>query len=116
MVEIERLKPESFHELATFPDGFLPDPARSVVVVARDGKELVGRSCIIGLAHVEGTFIKENWRRGNLLKKILDAVEVEAKKEGLTKLFAYSETDEVGSYLQRLGYTRSLLVVWEKGI
>lgn len=114
MIEIQRLHPSEFDLLETFGDGFKPDPDRSVVVVVRNEVGIIGRSCIVAPAHIEGTFIEKAWRKGSILKQLMQAVELEAKAEGILQLLAYSGDEKVASYLERLGYKKMDLTVWEK--
>ena len=114
MITVERLHPSEFDLLEKFADGFRPDPDRSVVIVARNEAGIIGRSCIIAPAHIEGTHIEERYRGGTLLKQLIQCVEVEAKAEGISQLLAYSDNCQVDDYLERLGYKQMRLTVWEK--
>lgn len=114
MIEIQRLHPSEFDLLEKLGDGFKPDPGRSVVVVARNETGLHARSCILAPAHIEGTFIEPAWRKGTILQQLIQAVELEAKSEGITQLLAYADNEKVAEYLERLGYKKMNLTVWEK--
>jgi N-acetylglutamate synthase-like GNAT family acetyltransferase len=114
LIEIQRLHPSEFDLLKEFEDGFTPDPSRSVVVVARNDSRIIGRSCIVAPAHVEGTCIAKAWRGGTILKQLMEAIEVEAKAEGISQLLAYAGDERVANYLQRLSYKKMPLTIWEK--
>ena len=114
MLDIERLKPEEFPLLQTFADGYTPDPNKSIVVVARNDKGIVGRIFLLAPAHVEGVFIQKAWRNGPLLKRMVDAVELEAKAEGIRDLIAYADGPEMEDYINRLGYMKLPVSVWSK--
>ena len=94
----------------------MPSPDKSVAIVARaDGKRIVGRLFIVAPAHCEGIFVEPAFRGGPLFKDMMRAAEVEAKVEGLSKLFAYSVRPEIGHYIQqRCGYTELSWKVFEK--
>lgn len=114
-MDFSTLKAEEFSELPSF-GGFRPDPRNSVVVVGREGTQIVARSCILALAHIEGTHIEPEFRNGFVLKRLMRAVEEEAARRGLSQLLAYAADQAVEDYLGRLGYQKMQLTVWEKKI
>ena len=115
-MELVRLKPEEYPQLASVHEGFQPDPRNSIAIVAREDKHIIGRVFIVAPAHVEGPWVTES-KRGSLLGKCLMArAESEAKKAGITKLFAYGASAELEDYLVRLGYRQEPLTVWSKDI
>lgn len=115
MIPVERLPDEEFPLLKNIEEGFVP-PKDSIVLVAKVGDEIVARMFLLGVAHVEGTWIKPEVRSGILLKRLMNRMEEEARKIGITTLLAYSESDEVDSYLERLHFSRSPLHIWKKEV
>ena len=114
MIEVTRLNPSEWDLLKEGGEGFVPDPDHSIAVVARNDTTIIGRSFLIPLVHVEGTFVEAPWRNGAVLKQLMDGLEVEARAEGLKKLFAYSKTNLVDSYLERLKYKREAMKLYGK--
>lgn len=114
MIVVERLNPSEWDLLKIGGEGFFPDPEHSVAVVARNNSQIIGRSFLVPLVHVEGTHIETPWRNGSVLKQLLDGIEVEARAEGLKKLFAYSKTLMVDSYLERLKYKHEAMKIFGK--
>lgn len=114
LLSIRRLDPSEFELLKQFPDGFAPNPNHSLVVVLSADEKMVGRSSIVGVPHIEGTYLEPAYRKGALLKKLIAAIEVEAQKEGISQLLSFAPNVEVESYLARLGYSKMAITVWEK--
>jgi len=108
---IERLR--NFSILSTVEEGFMPICDKSIVVVAKSGEEIIGRLMLLSPAHVEGAWIDERFRGGRLLKRMMDEMESQAKHEGLAKLMAYGHSINE-DYLERLGFVKRPLTVWEK--
>jgi N-acetylglutamate synthase-like GNAT family acetyltransferase len=113
-MKVERLPEDQYDVLMEVEDGYCPDPNGSIVVVARDDGEVVGRMFLLSLAHIEGTWINKQHRNGTLAVRMIKLMEKEAKNIGISSLFAYAKNEEVGGYLERLGYKRTELVVFEK--
>lgn len=115
-MEIRRLEPNEWGVLDRFPDGFKPDPGNSIAVVAlnKDGKP-VGRMTLVVMPHLEGTYIDLDERGGFLGYRLQKAIEKEARNLGVKKYFAYCEPEH-GQYLERLGYKKLNLEVWEKDV
>jgi N-acetylglutamate synthase-like GNAT family acetyltransferase len=116
LIAIERLPIGEFGKLQEFGEGIVPDPQRTVVVVAKFSEQIIGKIALMAPAHVEGLYIEKPWRNGPVLKMLVKGIEREAKAVGLTKLFAYGANETMNGYIKRLGYQRSNLVVWEKDI
>ena len=116
MMEIVRLVPEQYQILAQVEEGFIPDRENSIALLAvEDGKRIVGRMFLVAAAHIEGTWLAEDVRRGRTGFLLERRMEEEARKEGLKKLFAYTPP-ELGHYMGRLGYKKLALEIWEKEI
>ncbi len=100
------------------PDG-LPYIKDSLWVVAIDRKgTMVGRTGLVSLNHVEGTWVSPDYRNGTLGWRLIRTLEKEAKDLGLTNVLAYSPDaiPEVGQYLERMGYTKIPVTTWGKEI
>jgi N-acetylglutamate synthase-like GNAT family acetyltransferase len=117
---VRRLKPVEYEKLLSVSDGYTPDPNRSVAVVAENGHHIIGRIFLIAPAHAEGIFIEPPWRGGNIFKELMDALEIEAKSEKISKLLAYATSTGMEEYISRkCGYTRMIrdgfpVTVWQK--
>jgi hypothetical protein len=104
-ITIARLHPRNYDLLKNIDDGCCPEPDRSVVVIARNESRIIGRLFLMAPAHVEGIYIEPEFRGGSLFKDMMAAMEIEARAEGLTKIFAYSIRSEIGHYIEhRCGY------------
>ena len=116
MIEVRRLHPSEFDLLKSIGDGHTPDAEKSVAVVAESGSSIVGRIFLMAPAHVEGPFLAPAWRNGMLFKRLVDAIEIEARSEGIKKLMAYGASAEMESYISRLGYKKTGMTVWAKDL
>lgn len=114
MADLARLAPEEFPTLKTVADGYMPDPRKSIVVLAKDGSEAIGRIMLLAPAHIEGTWVADRARKGLVLRQLVGAIELEAAAEGIKELFAYSPNEQVGDYLERLGYVKMPLTIYAK--
>jgi hypothetical protein len=110
---IERLAAKDFSVLAKVEEGFMPACDKSIVIVAKNANEIVGRLLLVSPAHVEGAWVREDFRNGFVLARMMEKLEEEAKREGLSKLMAYGNPINE-DYLERLYFTRIPLTVWEK--
>lgn len=114
-IEIQRLHPSEFDLLKQVDDGYTPSPDHSIAIVGRSGERIVSRLFAMAPVHVEGIFIEPVYRGGDLFKRMMDAAEVEARAEGLKKLFAYSVQPEIGHYIERrCGYTKMPWTIYSK--
>lgn len=112
--EIRKLADNEFEVLRTVEEGYCPDPRYSIAVVAEAEGKIVGRMLLISPAHIEGTWVAENFRKGTTGIRMMNFMESEARKISLTKIIAYAECGEVADYLSRLGYSQRNVTVWEK--
>lgn len=113
MIDIERLPNNEFAALKGIDDGFSPNPEISIAIVARADSEIVGRVFLVSPVHIEGPWIREDFRCGTLAKRLFNRVEAEARACGVKRLLAYGAT-HTEDYLSRLGFKRLLLTVWSK--
>jgi N-acetylglutamate synthase-like GNAT family acetyltransferase len=104
MIEIERLHPSEFGLLTSIGDGHVPNPDQSIVVVARNDSRIIARISLMAPTHAEGIYIEPEYRGKMLFSRLMAAVEVEARGEGITELFAYAINTDIGNYLLRTGY------------
>lgn len=104
MIEIERLHPSEFDLLRNIGDGHIPAPDASIVLVARNDSRIVGRISLMAPTHAEGIYIEPEYRGKQLFSRLMAAVEIEAKAEGITELFAYAINSQIENYLLRTGY------------
>lgn len=116
MVEIQKLEAKDYSVLADIADGFIPEPHSSIVLVAVDGKEIIGRIFLLAPVHIEGPWIREDKRNAFLGKQLIESVEEQAKNAGITKLFAYGIDQKTEDYLKRLGFGKLRMSVWSKAI
>jgi hypothetical protein len=115
LVNIERLDPKDFPLLKNIGDGFMPDPKRSVAIIAHhDISGIVGRIFIVSPAHVEGVFIEKAWRNTIVFDMLMKRAELEAHKEGLTQILAFAKDDQIAGYVERLKYKKLPFTVWSK--
>jgi N-acetylglutamate synthase-like GNAT family acetyltransferase len=112
--EIRKLADAEYDLLLKVEEGYRPDPAMSIAVVAEADGKIVGRMLLVAPAHIEGTWVKEEFRHGTTGIRMIRFMEAEAKKLGLAKIFSYAGSASIEDYLKRLGYTRCQLTVWEK--
>jgi len=116
MIVVERLNPSEWDLLKVGGEGFCPNPDHSIAVVARNNSQIVGRAFLVPLVHLEGSHIESSWRKGPVLKQLMSGIEIEARAEGLKKIFSYAATEIVEGYLIRLGYKKENLTVWSKDL
>jgi ribosomal protein S18 acetylase RimI-like enzyme len=92
-------------------------PVESVILGAVDDNgKIVGRIALMSLLHIEGTWVDEAHRGGSLAVRLVKKAENLLAANGFTSAIAYvAETQpEIGDYLQRFGYSRLPLAVWQK--
>jgi len=116
LIEIRRLGELEYHKLAHVDDGFIPQVDKSIAVIAENEHHIIGRIFLVAPVHAEGVFVEEPWRGGTVLKRLVEAAELEARAEGITKLLCYAKDAKMENYIQRLGYKHFPVTVWEKGL
>ena len=116
-VTIRRLKPGEWHMLREVGDGAMPDEKNSIAVCAfnSDG-DIVARIFAVAPAHLEGIYIDRLWRNGVVMAQLVDQVEKELAKQGITTVLAFALDEKMEDYIGRLGYTRSNVSLWVKEI
>jgi N-acetylglutamate synthase-like GNAT family acetyltransferase len=107
-------------ELAQIPQpDSLPHVPNSLWVVAFDRKgTMIGRTGLVSLNHVEGTWVSPDYRHGTLGWRLIRTLEGEGKKLGLSSVLAYSPDamPEISKYLERMGYKELPIRTWAKEI
>jgi N-acetylglutamate synthase-like GNAT family acetyltransferase len=111
---IKRLAPAEYEQLRNVEEGYVPDPAHSIVIMALNEKEIIGRVLLIRPFHIEGTWIDPRFRRGTVGIRMFRLLEEEAKQAGLVKIFSYAQSSEVEGYLERMKYEKIPVSVWTK--
>lgn len=113
-----RILDKSEHALASAVDG-VPLPPEFVVIGAFDeGGELVGRTCLIPIPHLEGTWVREDKRGTSLAIRLVRSAEATVAVNGRTFLWAFTEEgrDDLAGYMKRLGYVRMPLTAWARDL
>lgn len=117
LIKIERLPVEEFHRLRFIDDGFTPDAEQSIAVVAKSDEKIIGRVFAVAPIHAEGIYIEPPWRGGTLFKDMMQALEIECKAVGVTRMYAYAVKPEIAHYLEhRIGYSKLPWQVFTKDI
>jgi GNAT superfamily N-acetyltransferase len=111
---VRRLKPVEYEKLLSVDDGFTPDPKRSVAVVAENGHHIMGRIFLMAPAHVEGVYVEPAWREKGVMRQLMDAIEIEARAEGISKMLVYAKDPDMGERFKAMDYRRLPWTVWEK--
>ena len=114
VLKIRKIEDGEYDLLLKVQEGFRPDPKGSIALLAFDGKEIVGRMLLVSPPHVEGTWVKEEFRRGFTGMKLWLMMEEEARKIGLKAIFSYADNPIVEMYLKRLGNKQLPVSVWVK--
>lgn len=91
-------------------------PDDTIAVFAIDDGKVVGRSTIIQLPHIEGTWVDEAHRGSTLAFRLVQKVESILEKAHKTSAFAFiHETQpEIAGYMERREYKRMPLIVYQK--
>lgn len=115
MIKIRRLHASEFDLLKDVDDGFTPDPTASIAMVAQNSSRIISRVFMVAPSHAEGIFVESSYRGGSLFKQMMQALEIEARSEGIKKMFAYSVRPEIEHYIVRkCGYVKLPWVVLSK--
>ena len=94
--------------------GSLELPADSMVIGAFRGHSIVGRTVLLNMLHLEGTWIEPSARNGMVGARLIRTAEKEAKAIGCRTLMAYTAESKHGEYMARLGYKKIPVEVWGK--
>src|SRR5690348_9316554 len=98
------------------PDG-IEWPDDSLVVVAKNGDDKIrGRSAIIQLPHIEGTWVEDSMRGSTLAFRLVSQVEKILKDAGKKYAWAFIQENQpdVMQYMIRIGYKENPLALFSK--
>ena len=115
MIEFKRLEPGEWDLLGN--DEPLPDAKKAIALVAvdQDG-DLAGRVFLVAPAHIEGIYVDRKWRGSTIMQRLVAKAEGEARRLGLTQLLAFAKDETMEDYIDRLGYEKLALTVWQKSL
>ena len=115
MIEFKRLEPGEWDLLGN--DEPLPDAKKAIALVAvdQDG-DLAGRVFLVAPAHIEGIYVDRKWRGSTIMQRLVAKAEGEARRLGLTQLLAFAKDEIMEDYIDRLGYEKLPLTVWQKSL
>lgn len=91
-------------------------PVDSVVVAALSDGQVIGRTVLLNMLHLEGTWVTSSRRNGLVGARLIREAQEQAKEVGASMLLAYTADLKHGEYMQRLGYKRVPVEVWAKEI
>lgn len=113
-MEIKILDNNEYDLLKSTPDGELFTPENSIVIVAVNGNGVEGRTSLMNLIHLEGTWVAED-KRGTTLGYRLEKAAIDKARElGLKYIHTYSPNDEISDVLSRLGWKEVPVKVFAK--
>lgn len=116
MIQVRELEKSEYGKLAGISEGYIPPKDASLVLVAEENGEIVGRMFLLFPAHIEGTWVKEGSRNGWVGWNLVGAMQRKAASLGLKKLLAFAADGKIEDYLERLGFKRQPLSIWGKEI
>ena len=107
--------PSELNFLAQVPeDGDTIYPKEFTILAAFDEQGLAGRTMIVPLPHIEGTWVREDLRKGRVGYVLIKELEKCIASADRTYAWAFADTEEREGYLTRLGYERQQVSVWYK--
>ena len=89
-------------------------PADSKVVFVSDGDQIIGRSSIMNVPMIEGTWLRDDHRNGTMAARLILEVERKYREHGEEAALAFAPDEEVASYLRRFGYEEQPLRMFLK--
>jgi N-acetylglutamate synthase-like GNAT family acetyltransferase len=110
------LSPEEYPVLGGFPDKVIPDPDKSMAIIAEDDGGLAGRIFVFEVPHLEGIWVRPDKRGSLLMARLVAMAQNRLSKFGAKKVFAYAIDSKMEDYIDRLGFKQSEMTVWEKEI
>jgi len=110
--------PPELNYIAKAPDDPIVLPPEFTVLAAFDDKGLAGRTTVVTVPHIEGTWVREDLRKTRIGYVMFKEMENFVRSLGRTHTlaYAYDEQPEVADYLARLGYERLPLTIWAKDL
>jgi len=99
-------------------DGISMPESTLFIGAINDEGEIVGRTTLVSLLHIEGTRVEEHYRGTTLAARLVRAAEAKLKELGATYAIAYTPDydPKIGEYLERFGYTRLPVTPWQKSL
>lgn len=94
-------------------------PVDTLISYAIEDGKVIGRMAIMSLQVVEGTWVDPEKRSTSLayrMMKQLEAVQKQALGRTHSLALVYDEQPEVGEYLQRVGFKRFPVTLYEKSL
>lgn len=106
------------HWLASVPDGVRFLESAAVFAAFLPTGKLVGRTAIVPLYFIEGTYVDPEYRGTSLAVRLIKAVENHMRELGNESVLAMSRDadPQVGDYLSRFGYEQLPVSVWIKNL
>lgn len=108
--------PSELNFLAETPDDGQVLPKEFTILAAFDEKGLAGRTTLVPLPHIEGTWVREDLRKSRVAYTLLREVEKSIRAAGRSHAWAFVEESnaEITNYMERLGYKKQPFTVWVK--
>lgn len=113
MIKFQLMLGEAAREID--PEHF-PWPFDTLVLFAFEDEKVVGRSAILNMPLIEGTWVADAYRGSTLMPRLVKEVEKLLFDLKKTHSMAWQNTEqpEVADYLTRMGYTKLPIAVWTK--
>ncbi|MGH9404399.1 MAG: hypothetical protein ACRD3D_01025 [Terriglobia bacterium] len=117
-MKIETLNESNWQELGSVAEGTKPNPAVTMAIVARnDGGEIVGRMFIMCPFHLEGTWVRDDYRGSTALGRMWQMARRRLLSAGVKSVLAYIPNGHrLEDYAKRLGYKKLNISVWQKSV
>lgn len=110
------LPPELNYLASIEEDPISPLPPEFTIIAAFDSKGLAARTTMISVPHMEGTWIREDLRKGRVGVTLVREVEKCIAASDKSNLIAFTPDADrrVEGYMSRLGYKKLPVSVWVK--
>ena len=116
MIKTIRWLPSEWNKLPRENGEKLPTPDQCIAVVAVEETRPIGRAFLVSPVHVEGIWIEPKKRNQTVMKRLVEAIESEARIMRLEYVFAYAVDKQTEDYINRLGYEKLSWTVWRKAL
>lgn len=93
-------------------------PISHILYAIDEDKNIVGRIGILQLPHIEGTWVREDYRKGFVAVRMLSKIEEFIADNDRKAAFAFVKSDDIDiqNYMQRFGYVELPLKVYIKSL
>jgi|SRR6185295_145143 len=93
-------------------------PTSHILYAINENKDIIGRMGLLQLPHIEGTWIREDYRNGTIAVRMISKVENLLVENDRTAAFAFIQTkdEDIQNYMERLGYIELPLKVYVKAL